>query len=374
MPHDIGDTRFSPQVYDSQKSSPEVVNRSASQFESQLSGTVFGTAQMDPPGRSQSSSEAVAAAELRKRNPQSLMPHRSEFFGRRNPEPSAVSNETLHAPPPDYGMFWRSEVHSTKAPDTVLPADSYEPAQRRTLQTPNFPLTFVPPLNHTTPLDHPLTISPVQKAPEPFQPREEHARRVPQPSHNSPSYKQIIAPLIERAANDASSSTSLTHLPGNALYIRSKADIDADGSPNAKSLDPSDGQTQTSLQYKGQSINAETVNYIVVPIANYRALAGSVALVRNRQTGEISGAIVADAGPRWGEISMHLASEIGLQSNPRRGGTKSPTIDYIVFPGTAAPSNRAPWSNAEANQIAMNEMRRIYESGQVNSPMGTVRP
>ena len=49
---------------------------------------------------------------------------------------------------------------------------------------------------------------------------------------------------------------------------------------------------------------------------------------------ESSPAIFADVGPhgKIGEGSIALARALGLDDNPRRGGTGNPGIAYLVFP------------------------------------------
>jgi hypothetical protein len=120
-------------------------------------------------------------------------------------------------------------------------------------------------------------------------------------------------------------------------------DIDADGSPRARQIDPT-GQTQTSMRYTdGSSVNAEEVPYMVLPGGQYSQFGiklGDMCLVRNRENGKVTVAVFADVGPRHkrGEGSMKLAEELGINNSPTRGGVTKPNIEYLVLPGSGYPA------------------------------------
>ncbi len=65
---------------------------------------------------------------------------------------------------------------------------------------------------------------------------------------------------------------------------------------------------------------------------------GDVALVLNTVTGDNCYAIYGDVGPqsKIGEISIRLATALGIDNNPKKGGTATKTIAYLVFPGSVA--------------------------------------
>jgi hypothetical protein len=166
---------------------------------------------------------------------------------------------------------------------------------------------------------------------------------------------------------------------GGAVLFHAGMYVDADGAPNAygphdQGLDftanarngaqfvslvlDHDGQPviQRSGRYKGfyvsttslrkhpgrpadpgTYVNAAKVPYVVLPpeiMERFDVALGDLALVTNRQNGRSSFAIFADVGPRGkiGEGSIALARALGLDSDPRRGGTGQPVIDYLVFP------------------------------------------
>lgn len=90
-------------------------------------------------------------------------------------------------------------------------------------------------------------------------------------------------------------------------------------------------------------VDSETVPYFVVPPVIRQKVKGVVlgCLVKatNTKNGKTSQGPVADIGPKTkiGELSMAAAKELGLDPNPRVGGTSDKIIKYEVFPGTPAP-------------------------------------
>ena len=161
-----------------------------------------------------------------------------------------------------------------------------------------------------------------------------------------------------------------------ALVYSSGLMIDADGAPNAygpdgKGLDhlanagkpgnwwgvvTKDGQpvvqgdsdpypgyyvSTTSLENKQYAtsdprryVDSGTVPYVVLPPALLKeAKLGDFAAVINETNGRVAYAQVADIGPKdkLGEGSIALAEQLGLKSDPKRGGV-SKGITYVVFP------------------------------------------
>ena len=180
---------------------------------------------------------------------------------------------------------------------------------------------------------------------------------------------------------------------GGAVLFAAGMYVDADGAPNAyaphdKGLDftanaknggkfvslvlHDNGQpvVQRSGRYKGfyvsttslrkrsgrptdpaTYVNAAKIPYIVLPpefMQRFDVALGDLALVTNRQNGRSSFAIFADVGPRGqiGEGSIALARALGLNADPRRGGTESPIIDYLVFPGSGLGHGKVSTSRA----------------------------
>jgi hypothetical protein len=117
--------------------------------------------------------------------------------------------------------------------------------------------------------------------------------------------------------------------------------IDCDGMPVNTYNDPY-WQSETSLKYHGQSINADKVPYIVVPpmiVKGTRPIVmGCQATVVNYRNGLCTPAVVADGGPstKIGEASCECAGRVGLERNPNYGGTMEDIILYICWPGIPA--------------------------------------
>jgi hypothetical protein len=131
-------------------------------------------------------------------------------------------------------------------------------------------------------------------------------------------------------------------------------DIDADGSPNAKTIDPGNGQLETSLTYlhtPGQAkfVDAETVPYLVLPgnsdpakrfFTQMGIQLGDVAAVVFRD--KVEYAIFADVGPatKIGEGSIKLAQSLGhdpfiVRNGKRIVGRSIPKdVIYVIFPGS----------------------------------------
>ncbi|CAN5512906.1 hypothetical protein BH11CYA1_BH11CYA1_27370 [soil metagenome] len=176
----------------------------------------------------------------------------------------------------------------------------------------------------------------------PLQPREVVDPRDTVVPWNRPDQRVVsdaerLNQLFDGVAKSAGYARRMTQVDGGSVYFRAGMAIDADGSPRARQIDP-DGQTQTSLRHRnGASVNAETTKYFVLPLEKYQQFGvrkGDIAAVRYGDN--VRFAVFADVGPhqKLGEGSMALAASLGINSNPRRGGTQRPEVEYIVFPGS----------------------------------------
>jgi hypothetical protein len=166
--------------------------------------------------------------------------------------------------------------------------------------------------------------------------------------------------LFDGIAQKANRARRLTQIDDGTVYFRAGMAIDADGSPRARQIDPY-GQTETSLRYKnGASVNAEKVNYFVLPLGQYQQFGvrkGDIAAVRYGD--EVRFAVFADAGPshKLGEGSMALAASLGINPNPRNGGTHRPEVEYIVFPGSG---NGRPLHNGAHQDLGRHYLGKAY--------------
>jgi len=108
----------------------------------------------------------------------------------------------------------------------------------------------------------------------------------------------------------------------------------------------------TSLHNAGGSptapatyVDARKIPYIVLPpefMRQFGVALGDLAVVTNQKNGRSSFAIFADVGPhgKIGEGSVALARALGLNDDPRYGGTGNSSITYLVFPGSGLGSGK----------------------------------
>jgi hypothetical protein len=82
-------------------------------------------------------------------------------------------------------------------------------------------------------------------------------------------------------------------------------------------------------------VDAASVPYVVLPPEGFKhAKLGDFAMVVNLENGKFAGAIIADeSAPElpMGEGSIALAKLLGIDSNPRSGGTDG-GVAYVIFP------------------------------------------
>lgn len=92
-------------------------------------------------------------------------------------------------------------------------------------------------------------------------------------------------------------------------------------------------------------VNSETVPFVVVFDFVRRMLKGIVlgcrAILTNLDNGLMVEGVVADIGPlnKLGEASIAAAQAIGIDGNPKKGGSDLPRFRYELFPGTPARVN-----------------------------------
>lgn len=177
--------------------------------------------------------------------------------------------------------------------------------------------------------------------------------------HQPPALSKPLLGTIPIAAatvidEDFAGAQIILKLPGGQIYVEADMDIDADGSPRAKVIDPGNGQLETALQYPGVSgqaknVDAEKVPYFVLPGAKPASQSffsrmgikkGDVAAVIFKN--KIEYAIFADVGPatKMGEGSIALAQSLG--HNPFKIVSGKPVVKfsipkdviYIIFPNS----------------------------------------
>lgn len=196
-------------------------------------------------------------------------------------------------------------------------------------------------------------------------------------------------------------------IPGRkppAFFYRSIMAIDADGSPRAynpqntglddlkhagrpghwtgivthndkpwgrpviqKSTDPAPGYyvSQTALSDFNKHftdpkayVDSEKIPYIVLPKKNsFGAVLGDMAVAYNIKNGRLAYAVYADTDVGIGEGSIALARMLGINPNPRTGGTGSQAnVIYLVFPKSGRGNGYIP-SRMEITRKA----RRLFK-------------
>ena len=133
------------------------------------------------------------------------------------------------------------------------------------------------------------------------------------------------------------------------VIITSDADVDADGSPRAKQIDPKYGQLGTSLckpAWKGIGlyVDSEKIPYFVLPM-NWEKVTGLVCnlgdIAKVSYNGRSVYAILADRGPndKLGELSICAIEALGV--SPWDADKKTVVrgiphgVTYQIFPGSA---------------------------------------
>lgn len=111
-------------------------------------------------------------------------------------------------------------------------------------------------------------------------------------------------------------------------------------------------------------VHSGNVPYYVVPnsLKTMGGLyMGDAGYVYNTQNGLGSFAILADIGPsgKLGEGSMQLAKRLGINPDPKTGGTSNPIIYYILFPNSGFGQGKIP-SNTQIDSIGN---KRFYPPG-----------
>ncbi|MFE1428541.1 glycoside hydrolase family 75 protein [Streptomyces fungicidicus] len=125
-----------------------------------------------------------------------------------------------------------------------------------------------------------------------------------------------------------------------AVFWKADMDIDCDGRPGPRcnsGTDPYFSASTAYAQSDGRPLSSEETPYVVVPapsdVWNHRShgvRGGSVVAVVYRD--RVRYAVVGDTGPAdiIGEASHATAESLGIDPDPRGGGTSS-GVTYIVF-------------------------------------------
>jgi hypothetical protein len=166
---------------------------------------------------------------------------------------------------------------------------------------------------------------------------------------------------------DNSSKPEVVVLANHHLLITADADTDADGSPDAETIDPS-GQTETALgkangwKGSGEYVNARTIPYFVLPgnwldVAKVKCRLGDIAKLSYKH--RIVYAIYADVGPDTiiGEASIAAVEALGHNPWNRQGTVIESGIPhgvkYEVIPGSSCLSQTVSFETIQSYGKAM---------------------
>jgi hypothetical protein len=139
----------------------------------------------------------------------------------------------------------------------------------------------------------------------------------------------------------APANVSICGLSG-AVFWQADMDVDCDGKTTDVcnlQRDPWYQPQTSATDSKGQPLDASTLPYVVIPLPSARfdhATAGLgigsvVAVIYN---GKVAYGPIGDEGPEniIGEASYAMATELGIDPDPKTGGTNGP-VTYIAFIG-----------------------------------------
>ena len=159
--------------------------------------------------------------------------------------------------------------------------------------------------------------------------------------------------------------TFLCKLPGGQLFYESKLALDADGSPTFHKQDKT-GQAKTAVLDKdGKSLDADTVNYFVLPGGFYfrhGIRKGDIGVVIYGD--KLAYACFGDVGPSAslgeGSIALHraLGHETIVKGRLKNVGLAGGVIT-VVFPGSG---NGRGVTNEEAEKIGLPLLQRLKMS------------
>ena len=173
------------------------------------------------------------------------------------------------------------------------------------------------------------------------------AQAAPNADNGNPTAAQLLAKVsgkCDQVSTGAYSNKNGGKAPicasGNAYYWTSGMAIDCDGQTTTQCNKNTDCcyQPDTSFhQSDGKPLSAAVLPYVVIPLPgkiwSYKKAGlkgGDVVVVIYK--GQVEYAVFGDEGPNTsiGEASYATAKALGIDDNPKTGGTAGP-VTYIVF-------------------------------------------
>jgi hypothetical protein len=170
-----------------------------------------------------------------------------------------------------------------------------------------------------------------------------------------------------RTDKNAAPSVPVCGLTG-AVFYHADMDIVCDGKPSAQcnaQTDPWFQAQSAAKDSKGEYLDAAQLPFIVLPIPSearfdYKAAGiklGSVAMVIYK--GQYAVGILGDIGPTEiiGEASYAMAKKLGINPDPKVGGTPS-GVTYVVFTGPTGVVKKNE-DQAETAKVAMSRVQEM---------------
>ncbi|GLZ33541.1 hypothetical protein Lesp02_57290 [Lentzea sp. NBRC 105346] len=178
-----------------------------------------------------------------------------------------------------------------------------------------------------------------------------NAQAAPVSVQAGPSASQLLAKLTSckqiSSGKYKSDGETAANIPvcdkTGAVWYKADMDIDCDGQPTAKCSKSTDPWFQPDTAFhdsKGKPLVADKLPYVVVPSPSgnwdYRKWGiqggGVVAIIYNNKVDYV---VIGDTGPAniIGEASYASAVNLGINPNPKNGGTDGP-VWYIYFKGS----------------------------------------
>ena len=106
--------------------------------------------------------------------------------------------------------------------------------------------------------------------------------------------------------------------------------------------------SRTALQYRGQYVDSSRIPGIAInqQMQKHNLRLGDPVYVHNTANGRGAWGIVMDLKGKNRkentEVNVNMANRLGINSDPRRGGTSSPTLVYTAYPGAGRGKNTKP--------------------------------
>jgi Fungal chitosanase of glycosyl hydrolase group 75 len=195
----------------------------------------------------------------------------------------------------------------------------------------------------------------------------------------------IANPKTQTISEFFHGKTFMCKFPNGQLYFESKLDLDTDGSrfaiPDATGhkQDPAGQATTSAIDADGNFLDADQINYFVLPGPCPHAPAGSAFFRRHGiRIGDIGVVIngisivyacFGDVGPcdKLGEGSISLHRELGHETVFRgrlsnSGLSQAVGVITIVFPGSGNGFGRTNWESAWIGEPLFRKLKKEAET------------